>query len=152
MIRRPPRSPLFPYTTLFRSGLARERLPVLERAIAEREGLPPAARALAEQGERLVLDLLEVPPGRERAVAAALGHRGAALLAGDPASALALVERARAAGLGSPVVVVAREPHELQLPVVPLERLLESTQPAGTGGGVGWEPQRRARWLARESA
>src|SRR5213079_1846903 len=53
------------------------------------EGLPPAARALAAQGERLVLDLLEVPPGRERAVAAALGHRGAALLASDPASALA---------------------------------------------------------------
>src|SRR2546430_4391962 len=25
MIRRPPRSPLFPYTTLFRSGLARPR-------------------------------------------------------------------------------------------------------------------------------
>jgi len=132
--------------------LARERLSVLERAIAEREGLPPAARALAEQGERLVLDLLEVPPGRERAVAAALGHRGAALLAGDPASALALVERARAAGLGSLVVVVAREPHELELPVVPLERLLESTEPAVTEEGIGWDPQRRELWFAGETA
>src|SRR3712207_8722548 len=28
MIRRPPRSTLFPYTTLFRSGLAAEALPV----------------------------------------------------------------------------------------------------------------------------
>jgi chromosome segregation protein len=132
--------------------LARERLSVLERALAEREGLPPAARALAEQGERLVLDLLEVPPGRERAVAAALGHRGAALLARDPASALALVERARAAGLGSLVVVVAREPHELELPVVPLERLLESTEPAVTEEGIGWDPQRRELWFAGETA
>src|SRR5205085_1346812 len=61
--------------------LTRERLAALEHAIAEREGLPPAARALAEQGERLVLNLLDVPPGRERAVAAALGHRGGALRA-----------------------------------------------------------------------
>src|SRR5262249_11281124 len=76
----------------------------------------------------------------ERAVAAALGHRGAALLADDPVSALALVERARDAGLGSLVVVVAREPRDLELPVVPLERLLESTGPAVAGEGVGWEP------------
>src|SRR2546422_8504760 len=33
MIRRPPRSTLFPYTTLFRSG----RIPALEREIAEAE-------------------------------------------------------------------------------------------------------------------
>jgi chromosome segregation protein len=132
--------------------LARERLSALERGIAEREGLPPAARALAEDGERLVLDLLEVPPGRERAVAAALGHRGAALLAEDPASALALVERARAAGLGSLVVVVARDPRDLDLPVVPLEQLLESTEPAVTEEGIGWDPQRSELWFAGETA
>jgi SMC proteins Flexible Hinge Domain len=132
--------------------LARERLSALERAIAEREGLPPAARALAEEGQRLVLDLLEVAPGRERAVAAALGHRGAALLADDPASALALVERARAAGLGSLVVVVAREPRDLELPVVPLGRLLESTEPAVTEEGIGWDPQRGELWFAGETA
>src|SRR5437899_3094269 len=63
--------------------LARERLQTLERALAEREGLPPAARALAEEGERLALSLLEVEPGRERAVAAALGHRAPALVAED---------------------------------------------------------------------
>src|SRR2546427_5708297 len=33
MIRRPPRSTLFPYTTLFRSGFVRDRA-ALERAIA----------------------------------------------------------------------------------------------------------------------
>src|SRR5262245_46472911 len=137
---------------LEQAELARERLSALERAIAEREGLPPAARALAEEGQRLVLDLLEVPPGRERAVAAALGHRGAALLADDPASALALVERARAAGLGSLVVVVAREPRDLELPVVPLERLLESTEPAVTEEGIGWDPQRGELWFAGETA
>src|SRR5207248_402373 len=37
----------------------RERLSAVERALAEREGLPPAARALAEQGARLALSELE---------------------------------------------------------------------------------------------
>src|SRR6266511_1004756 len=89
--------------------LTRERLQSLERALAEREGLPPAARALAEEGEKLALSLLDVEPGRERAVAAALGHRAPALVAEDARAALALAERARAAGLGS-VVVLTREP------------------------------------------
>src|SRR5947199_339645 len=89
--------------------VAGERLQTLERALAEREGLPPAARALAEEGERLALSLLEVEPGQERAVAAALGHRAPALVADDARAALALAERARAAGLGS-VVVLTREP------------------------------------------
>ena len=100
--------------------VAHERLQTLERALAEREGLPPAARALAEEGERLALSLLDVEPGNERAVAAALGHRAAALVAGDARSALALADRARAAGLGS-VVVLTRDPSALvrELPVVP---------------------------------
>src|SRR2546427_5631165 len=34
MIRRPPRSTLFPYTTLFRSGAAQHRQPVLHRVDA----------------------------------------------------------------------------------------------------------------------
>ncbi|HEY3920845.1 MAG TPA: AAA family ATPase [Gaiellaceae bacterium] len=132
--------------------LARERLSALEHAIAEREGLPPAARALAEQGERLVLNLLDVPPGQERAVAAALGHRAAALLADDPSSALALVERARAAGLGSLVVLIGRSPGDLQLPVVPLDSLLASTVPAVTEEGIGFDPQRGELWFAGETA
>ena len=37
------------------AALARERLAALEQSLAEREGLPPAARALAEQGEQLAL-------------------------------------------------------------------------------------------------
>jgi chromosome segregation protein len=80
--------------------LVRERLSALEHSLAEREGLPPAARALAEEGERLALALLEVECGYERAVAAALAGRAAALLAADTGDALALVERARKAGLG----------------------------------------------------
>src|SRR3712207_8740213 len=40
MIRRPPRSTLFPYTTLFRSSLARaDRLPGIEGVLAEYEVL-----------------------------------------------------------------------------------------------------------------
>ena len=53
--------------------LAEARALAVERALAEREGLPPAARALAEQGERLALSLVEVEPGGEPAVAARSG-------------------------------------------------------------------------------
>jgi chromosome segregation protein len=86
--------------------LTRERLAALENSLAEREGLPPAARALAEEGERLALSLLEVECGYERAVAAALAGRAAALVAADTGDALALVERARRAGLGDLGVLV----------------------------------------------
>jgi chromosome segregation protein len=133
--------------------VAQERLQTLERALAEREGLPPAARALAEAGERLALSLLDVEPGAERAVAAALGHRAAAIVADDARAALALAERARAAGLGN-VVVLTREPGELvrELPVVPKDQLLQSQVPAVTPEGFGYDPQRGELWFAGETA
>jgi len=133
--------------------VARDRLQTLERALAEREGLPPAARALAEEGERLALSLLDVEPGRERAVAAALGHRAPALMAADARAALALAERARAAGLGS-VVVLTRDPRELvrELPVVSKEGLLHSRVPAVTPEGFGYDPERGELWFAGETA
>ncbi len=87
--------------------LARERLAALEHSLAEREGLPPAARALAEEGEQLALSLLEVEAGYERAVAAALFGRAAAIVAADATAALALVERARKGGLGDLAVLDA---------------------------------------------
>jgi chromosome segregation protein len=129
--------------------LARERLQSLERALAEREGLPPAARALAEEGERLALSTLDVAPGSERSVAAALRDRAGALVAPDARAALALVERARAAGLGS-LVVLTRDVHEL--PVVPKEQLLSSPVPAVTPEGFGYDPQRGELWFSGETA
>jgi chromosome segregation protein len=133
--------------------VARERLQTLERALAEREGLPPAARGLAEEGERLALSMLDVEPGREHAIAAALGHRAAAVVADDARAALALAERARAGGLGS-VVVLTRPPAELvaELPVVPKEQLLHSRVPAVTPEGFGYDPQRGELWFAGETA
>jgi chromosome segregation ATPase len=133
--------------------IGRERLQTLERALAEREGLPPAARALAEEGERLALSLLDVEAGSERAVAAALGHRAAAIVADDARAALALAERARAAGLGN-VVVLTREPAQLvaELPVVPKDQLLQSQVPAVTPEGFGYDPQRGEIWFAGETA
>src|SRR5207244_2909186 len=89
-----------------RARLTRERLAALEHSLAEREGLPPAARALAEEGERLALSLLEVGAGYERAVAAALSGRAAALVAKDAGAALQLVDRARRGGLGDLAVLV----------------------------------------------
>ena len=133
--------------------VGRERLQTLERALAEREGLPPAARALAEAGERLALSSLDVEEGSERAVAAALGHRASALVADDAREALALAERARAAGLGS-VVVLTRDPAELvrDLPVVSKEELLRSSVPAVTPEGFGYDPRRGELWFAGETA
>ena len=89
-----------------RARSARERLAALERSLAEREGVAPAARALAAEGERLALAQLEVEPGLEKAVAAALAWRASAILAGDSEHALALLERARGRGLGSLSVVI----------------------------------------------
>jgi chromosome segregation protein len=89
-----------------KARLTRERLAALEHSLAEREGLPPAARALAENGERLALSLLEVEAGYERAVAAALSGRAGAVLAADASAALALVERARKGGLGDLTVLL----------------------------------------------
>jgi chromosome segregation protein len=133
--------------------LARERLAAVELALAEREGLPPAARALAEQGEELALQRVEIVAGRERAVAAALGHLASAVLAADPERGLELVERARAAGLGSVRVLVGRDPTTLAgLPVVSRDALLAVGEPSVTVDGLGWDPHRGELWFAGEAA
>jgi chromosome segregation protein len=134
--------------------LLEERVRTLDRALAEREGLPPAARALAEDGERIALSLLEVEPGSERAVAAALGRSASAVVRDDEAGALALLERARDAGLGSLVVLVGRDPAHLvaQMPVVAKEELLASQVPAVTPEGFGYDPGRGELWFAGETA
>jgi chromosome segregation ATPase len=130
--------------------LARERLAALERALAELEGLPPAARALAEQGEQLVLSSLEVPPGDERAVAAALAWRTAAVVAPDVRTALQLLERARAAGLGNLGVVV--DGAVPRAPIVDKERLLEARELSVTREGFAYDPHRQELWYAGETA
>jgi chromosome segregation protein len=137
-----------------RAQTTRERLLTLERAIAEREGIAPAARALADQGERIALRELDVEPGRERAVAAALGRIGSALLAEHPRAALDLLERARAGGLGSLTVLVGREPSEIvaALPVVPLADLLAVRRPSVTDEGFGFDPDRGELWYAGDTA
>jgi chromosome segregation protein len=130
--------------------LLEERLRALDRALAEGEGLPPAARALAEEGERIAFSLLEVEPGMERAVAASLRQRASALVADDAHAAFALLERARAAGLGSLTVVVGKR--EAELPVVPKEELLASPVAAVTVEGFGYDPASGELWFAGETA
>ena len=107
-----------------RARSARERLAALERSLAEREGVAPAARALAAEGERLALAALEVEPGYEKAVAAALAWRASALLASDAGHALALLERARTSGLGSLSVVIGGVSRAGGAPPVPDARPL----------------------------
>ena len=105
---------------LERARLTRERLAALEHSLAEREGLPPAARALAEEGEKLALALLEVESGYERAVAAALAGRAAAVVAPDTEAALRLVDRAQSAGLGDLGVLVPPRAHGVRVAEPPL--------------------------------
>ena len=113
-------------------------------------GLPPAARALAEEGERIAFSLLEVEPGMERAVVASLRQRASALVADDAHAAFALLERARAAGLGSLTVVIGKR--EAELPVVPKEELLASPVAAVTVEGFGYDPASGELWFAGETA
>ncbi len=134
------------------SRLAAERLAALERSLAEREGIPPAARAFAEEGARLALGELDVEPGLERAVAAALGRRASALLATDPAAGLELIERARAAGLGSLVVVTSPGEPLAGFTLVEPGELLKATGPAVTRDGIGYDPERGELWFAGETA
>jgi chromosome segregation protein len=130
--------------------LARERLAALERTLAEREGVPPAARALAEAGHDLLLSRLDVPFGDERAFAAALRGRGAAILAPDEESALRLVEEARSRGLGSLSVVVDERVDEPL--IVERNELLAQSRLAVTREGLGYDPERREVWFAGEAA
>ena len=137
-----------------RAELAKERLAALERSLAEREGIAPAARMLAEEGAELALSLLDVAPGEERAVAAALGWSASAVVAEDAAAGLALLRRARDAGLGSLAVLVGKRPAErvAELPVVPLDRLLAATVASVTVEGFGFDPRRGELWFAGEAA
>jgi chromosome segregation protein len=126
---------------LEQARLAEARAAALERAIAEREGLPPAARALAEEGASLALSLAEVEEGRERAVAAAVG---AALVASTPDEALRLLEQARERGLGNLTVLVRPGAFEplAGIEIVPRDRLLAATGPAVTIEGHYHDPER----------
>src|SRR3712207_2192945 len=63
MIRRPPRSTLFPYTTLFRSGLLPALVPDLVVAGAGMAGLCAAAEARARGADVVVLEKGDRPGG-----------------------------------------------------------------------------------------
>jgi chromosome segregation protein len=130
---------------------ARERLRALERMLAEREGVPPAARALAEDGHPLVLSTLDVPAGDERAVAAALRGRGAAVVAPDAETGLALVREARRRGLGSVTVVIGERALE-GFEIVEEHELLAAERLAVTRDGIAYDPERNELWFAGEAA
>ena len=157
---------------------ARGRLQALERSLAEREGLPPAARALSEEGESLALALLDVDPGYERAVAAALASRASALSAATPDAGLQLIERARTEGLGGLVVLIPSSEPAAPAAATPLtdhvtarpggERALEALADvslvewadllrathgvAVTKEGHGYAPARGELWFSGEAA
>src|SRR3712207_8475953 len=71
MIRRPPRSTLFPYTTLFRSLALRDR----EHVAVEREDRVPAVTGLGEVLEPRGLQLLERRVGQVGDLVVVAGDR-----------------------------------------------------------------------------
>src|SRR3712207_9268647 len=82
MIRRPPRSPLFPYTTLFRSPAARSQVGApIGRGLAASPGAavgklvfdPDRSAELAAQGEPVVLARKETSPEDFHGMAPAVG-------------------------------------------------------------------------------
>jgi chromosome segregation ATPase len=133
--------PVVDTASLERASLVEARAAAIERAIAEREGLPPAARALAEEGAFLALSLAEVEAGYERAVAAAVG---AALVTATPQEGLRLLDQAKERGLGNLTVLV--RPDRLEpldgIDVVEPSALLGATRPAVTLEGHFYDPQR----------
>jgi chromosome segregation protein len=158
------------------AAAAADRLGALERSLAEREGIPPAARELSERGHALALDGLEVDPGYERAVAAALAFRASAVTASNPSEALGLVEDARTRGLGRLFVLVpaASPPSQGEAPtsnaepladhvrgpnvpvdawVVEPDELLQARRGVVvTKEGHGFAPERGELWFAGETA
>jgi chromosome segregation protein len=134
--------------------LTRERVAALDRALAEREGLPPAARALGEDGARLALSDLDVPAGDERAVAAALGSRAASLVTEDAQAGLALLERARAEGLGNLTVLVGDRAAAIVegTPIVAFDELLSVESRSVTREGFGYDPAAGELWFSGEAA
>jgi chromosome segregation protein len=114
-----------------RTRLAEDRLAALDRSLAEGEGLPPAARALADAGERLALTSLEIEPGYDRAVAAALAWRASAIVAGSLEDGLGLLERVQSEGLGSVTVLVpgGSGKHRGETPVPGAEPLARFARP-----------------------
>src|SRR2546430_11075937 len=63
MIRRPPRSTLFPYTTLFRSQAAGESRPDARDERPRVSAFGRATRRIARKAERLHADALSAPRG-----------------------------------------------------------------------------------------
>src|SRR5262249_31914803 len=128
---------------------ARERLAALERALAGRGGVPPPARAPAPQGARPAPSPPPLPPRAQPA-----GPRAPALLPDEVHDGLALLERARAAGLGNLTVLVGTSPDELveRHAVVAKDELLASSVPAVTPEGFGYDPGSGELWFAGETA
>ena len=158
------------------AAAAEDRLRALERSLAEREGIPPAARELSERGHALALDGLEVDPGYERAAAAALASGASAVTAASAEEALGLLEEARERGLGRLFVLVPAgaapdrgdppTPGAVPLSahvrgdnvpadawVVDRDELLQARHGiAVTKDGHGYAPARGELWFAGETA
>ena len=86
------------------ASAAEARVAALDEALRRADGVAPAVRRLAERGALLSVSLVSAPAGVERAVAAALACRAAAV-AGDIDSAIALLH---GEGMDGASVLVAR--------------------------------------------
>jgi chromosome segregation protein len=91
-----------------RLAAARAALGALEELLAGDHGTPAGTARLMAHGAVRLVDLMRAPAGLEQAVAAALGRRTAPALAGDLASAVAMLQAEGADGAS--VLVGDRRP------------------------------------------
>jgi chromosome segregation protein len=117
----------------------RARLQSLEELIERREDLGSAARHLLEGGSArpglrgLLRDCVRIEPGYERAVEVVLAGAAEALVADEPASALAAIDSLRAQSAGRGAFVVASGRSEPTPGMVPLGTPLRSHVTPGPG-------------------
>ena len=127
----------------------------LERALAEREGLPPAARALAEQGETLASDALEVDAGRACSRSQPrCGHAAPPFVGADepPAASSCSSERPVRRPRQPQWSLVGRGSVELVRSMPCPRRAPAVSRPGRHRGGFGYDPQRGEFWFAGETA
>jgi chromosome segregation protein len=91
--------------------IAKARLTFLGDSDRDRAGLPPAAKKLSEERNiKALVDIIEVEPGYEQAVAAVMGRALFALTVRDMDQARELLESVRSREMGSVEFVIPGQP------------------------------------------
>src|SRR3712207_4058245 len=151
MIRRPPRSTLFPYTTLFRSGRRTVAGPVAAVVAVGGYGVEGGQPGLVDGAEhRVVRRQLAVAPHEAELAAvealAAVGHRHGAARIGLVAGDLGRELVGRATGAGAARVTALQDLQALGVGLAVADRVVEVALP-----GQVHHARHRTRGIDRKS-